>query len=238
MWAAHNIPFSVMWGFFLKIVDWKKKNKKLSAAAFLLNFLCKKKYWGSLKVLRGAGDLLIFEWEMVIYTQKKALSRALSVHGDFLLVFCAELRFWGQAESPRLFPIAVGAAGLVNLYLAVNVVIIPSPIGGTGCRNPRGRIKISVQIHTWRCLCSFSQEFSGWALLFWEGEKNKIGSFLFSLARAQLVLTCSCPGMGMGCEQRSAPRRALGLGRANSKLWAGGGAWKWEQSSGMGWVMH
>lgn len=242
MWAAHNIPFSVMWVFFWRLWSGRKKKKKLSAAAFLLNFLWKRNIESSVcQSLRGAGDLLIFEREMVIYTQKKKLWAELWVsRGIFLWVFCAGLRFWGQVESPRLFPIAVGAAGLVNLYLAINVVIIPSPIGGTGSQNPRGHIKISVQIHTWRCLCSFSQELSGWALLFWEGKKkNCFFPFFFgqSTTCPEVLLVWKL-GLGWGWDVNRDLHQGghWGLGRANS--WAGGGAWKWEQSSEIGWVMH
>lgn len=71
-------------GFFLKIVDWKKKKKKLSAAAFLLNFLWKRNIEGSVcQSLRGAGDLLIFEREMVIYTQKKNSEQSSEYPGGF-----------------------------------------------------------------------------------------------------------------------------------------------------------
>lgn len=229
-------------GFFLKIVEWKKKKKKAQCCCFSAEFPLKKKYWKFCvsepeRCWRSAD---IWERNGDLYPEKKLWAELWVSRGIFLWVFCAGLRFWGQVESPRLFPIAVGAAGLVNLYLAINVVIIPSPIGGTGSQNPRGHIKISVQIHTWRCLCSFSQELSGWALLFWEGKKkNCFFPFFFgqSTTCPEVLLVWKL-GLGWGWDVNRDLHQGghWGLGRANS--WAGGGAWKWEQSSEIGWVMH
>lgn len=223
MWAAHNIPFSVMWVFFWRLWTGSKKKKAPMLLLFLLNFLWKRNieaawrfYVSELERCLRSADIWVRN-DGDLYPEKLWAEFFTSMVG-FLVGFLFRAQILGtkfNVESPRLFPIAVGAAfGFVNLYLAINIAVTPSSSWGTGSWNPRGHIKFSVQIHAWRCLCSFSQaqELSGWALLFWEGKKK--GSFLFSWPDHSLSWRAPALGIGAGCgwgsEQRSTPRRPLG----------------------------